>query len=99
MLSGWNTHFFLSHPICIKYNKGFYLKEGRKLAFFICHQQWLDKNHPFRKNKKSFGKGKAKNSTSPQRLIWIDIWERTFLLLKVNRYKMGKLLGFKEEHN
>ncbi|XP_033139196.1 uncharacterized protein LOC117130448 [Brassica rapa] len=58
MLSGWTTHGKLSCTICMEDCKAFYLTNGRKTCWFDCHRRFLPRNHPLRKNKKDFLKGK-----------------------------------------
>ena len=44
----------------------FSLKHGRKTCWFDCHRKFLEKGHPFRKNKSDFKKGRvAKNDLPP----------------------------------
>ncbi|XP_020886399.1 uncharacterized protein LOC110229805 [Arabidopsis lyrata subsp. lyrata] len=58
MLSGWTTHRRISCPICMEDTKSFWLPGGRKTCWFDCHRRFLPLNHPLRKDKKHFVKGK-----------------------------------------
>ncbi|KAG7528519.1 hypothetical protein ISN44_Un175g000020 [Arabidopsis suecica] len=58
MLSGWTTHGRISCPICMEDTKSFWLPGGRKTCWFDCHRRFLPLNHPLRKDKKHFVKGK-----------------------------------------
>lgn len=83
MLSGWSTHGVLSCPYCMKLSKAFYLKEGRKPTFFDCHRQFLPFDHSFRKDKKSFYRGKVEKSTPPQRPSGDEVWAQVNHLPKI----------------
>nr|GEV27796.1 hypothetical protein [Tanacetum cinerariifolium] len=102
MLSGWSTHGRLSSPYCMEKSKAFHLKHGRKTSFFDCHRQFLPKDHPFRRNKDSFTKGRVENNTPPSRLSGLETWRRVQKYPKVTdeRYPIGKNLpGFRACHN
>ncbi|XP_010456912.1 PREDICTED: uncharacterized protein LOC104738435 [Camelina sativa] len=69
MLSGWTTHGRLACPICMDDTNAFQLPAGRKTCWFDCHRRFLPANHPMRKDKKHFLKGKhAVNDYPPQYL-------------------------------
>ena len=59
MLSGWTTHGKLACPICMEDTNAFYLPNGRKTCWFDCHRRFLPRDHPLRKNRKDFLKGKS----------------------------------------
>ncbi|GJZ67548.1 hypothetical protein Tco_0630788, partial [Tanacetum coccineum] len=102
MLSGWSTHGRLSCPYCMEKSKAFHLKHGRKTSFFYCHRQFLPMNHPFRRNKDSFTKGRVENDTPPPRLSGLETWRRVHKYPKVTneRYPTDKNLpGFGVCHN
>ena len=75
MLSGWTTHGKLSCPICMEDTKAFYLTNGRKTCWFDCHRRFLPPNHPLRKNRKDFLKGKnAVNENPPDSLTGEQVY-------------------------
>ncbi|XP_048591404.1 uncharacterized protein LOC125576096 [Brassica napus] len=75
MLSGWTTHGKLSCPICMEDTKAFYLTNGRKTCWFDCHRRFLPPNHPLRKNRKDFLKGKnAVNEDPPDSLTGEQVY-------------------------
>ena len=49
MLSGWST---------IDYSYAFSLRRSGKVSWFDNHQKFLPQEHPFRRNKKAFTKGR-----------------------------------------
>lgn len=57
-------------------SKAFYLRNGRKVCYFDCHRQFLPMNHPFRKNKKDFMKGKVENNIPPRRRNGLEIFDQ-----------------------
>ncbi|XP_054813974.1 uncharacterized protein LOC129314536 [Prosopis cineraria] len=100
MLSGWSTHGVLSCPICMDQSKAFYLKEGRKPSFFDCHRQFLPSENPFRKDRKSFKKGKVEKSSPPRRLSGEGVLEKVCHFPSVmEKIGTNKLSGFGDEHN
>ncbi|XP_056843150.1 uncharacterized protein LOC130495698 [Raphanus sativus] len=75
MLSGWTTHGKLSCPICMEDIKAFYLPNGRKTCWFDCHRTFLPHDHPLRKNKRDFVKGKhAVNDFPPESLTGEQVY-------------------------
>ena len=52
-ISGWNTKCSLACPSCNYDKQSHWLIYGRKFSY-IGHKQFLDSNHRFRKQKKSF---------------------------------------------
>lgn len=76
MLSGWSTAGKLGCPICMDDSKAFYLQNGRKVCYFDSHRQFLPMDHPFRKNKKDFIKGKVENNVPPRRRSGHDILDK-----------------------
>nr|GEV54169.1 hypothetical protein [Tanacetum cinerariifolium] len=87
MLSGWSTHGRISCPYCMEKSKAFHLKHGRKTSFFYSHRQFLPKDHPFRRNKDYFTRGRVENDTPPPRLSGLETWRR------VHKYPKQKELG------
>ena len=100
MLSGWSTHGVLSCPYCMENNNAFYLKDGKKVSFFDCHRQFLPMNHSFRKDRKSFRKGKVERSIPPPRLSSEEVWRQLYDLPKnFDHPTLDKLSGFGDQHN
>ncbi|KAL3379999.1 hypothetical protein AABB24_000568 [Solanum stoloniferum] len=64
-LSGWSTVGNLAYPYCMEETQSFRLKHGRKTSWFDCHRMFLDQNHPFRRDRKNFRKGKTVQRSSP----------------------------------
>ncbi|GAA0158693.1 hypothetical protein LIER_15649 [Lithospermum erythrorhizon] len=56
---GWITHGKLACPFCMDEKNSHYLLNGRKVSWFDCHQKFLPRNHPDRKNRVTFRKGKV----------------------------------------
>jgi len=65
MLSGWSTAGNLACPYCMEETQSFRLKHGRKTSWFDCHRMFLDQNHPFRRDRKNFRKGKTVQRSPP----------------------------------
>ncbi|XP_058003717.1 uncharacterized protein LOC131180116 [Hevea brasiliensis] len=65
MLSGWSTAGRLACPYCVDYSDAFSLSHGGKISWFDSHRKFLPQNHPFRRNRVNFLKGKACTNESP----------------------------------
>ncbi|GAB2269293.1 hypothetical protein Dimus_038764 [Dionaea muscipula] len=76
MLSGWGTTRKLACPYCMENSKAFSLSHGRKTSFFDCYRQFLASNHAFRRDKKSFYKGRVERSLPPPGLTGEEIFNR-----------------------
>ena len=88
----------LSGPKNAEMNKGmedckaFYLPNGKKTCWFDCHRRFLPHNHPLRKNKKDFLKGKhALNDFPPESLTSEQVYSER--LNGVNPPKTSKCGG------
>lgn len=99
MLSGWMTRGKLACPICMEHSKAFSLAHSRKTSWFDCHRKFLPQNHPYRRNKTAFTKGRAETSTPPQRLSGQEVWERVRHLPSVEESSDQHPLGYGVEHN
>jgi len=55
----------LACPYCMEETQSFRLKHGRKTSWFDCHRMFLDQNHPFRRDRKNFRKGKTVQRSPP----------------------------------
>ena len=77
MLSGWTTAGRLGCPICMERSKAFTTSNFHKVCYFDCHRQFLPLNHAYRRNKKSFKKGRVETSPPPPRFSSLDIWNKS----------------------
>ena len=59
MLSGWSTTGKLACPYYMENSDAFSLSKGGKTSWFDNHHKLLLMEHPFRRNKKAFRKGKT----------------------------------------
>lgn len=75
MLSGWNTFGKKACPYCMDNSKAFWLKHGGKVSWFDCHRQFLDSDHPFRKNKTAFCKNRVENDSAPHIMSGEELWQ------------------------
>ncbi|XP_010476476.1 PREDICTED: uncharacterized protein LOC104755719 [Camelina sativa] len=107
MLSGWTTHGKLSCPVCMEDTKSFYLPNGRKVCWFDCHWRFLPHDHPLRRNKKDFLKGKdALREYPPQSLTGEQVYYERLAEVKPPKTKdVGgnghekKTAGYGKQHN
>ncbi|KAK1354688.1 DUF4216 domain-containing protein [Heracleum sosnowskyi] len=65
MLSGWKTAGHLACPHCDHDHDAYNLSHGGKTTWFDNHRKFLPANHPFRKNKNWFTKGKTMTESAP----------------------------------
>ncbi|XP_039116570.1 uncharacterized protein LOC120252166 [Dioscorea cayenensis subsp. rotundata] len=75
MLSGWSTAGKLACPYCMEDSDAFTLTKGGKTSWFDNHSKFLQPNHPYRRNKKWFLKGKLVKKATPQVKSGIQILE------------------------
>ncbi|KAL2318436.1 hypothetical protein Fmac_032312 [Flemingia macrophylla] len=100
MLSGWGTQGKLACPHCMEHSKAFTLQNGGKNSWFDSHRRFLPANHTFRKNKKSFIKGKVETAGPPPTLTPDQVWHRVKdLPLVTESPNLPKLRGYGESHN
>nr|XP_017239698.1 PREDICTED: uncharacterized protein LOC108212485 [Daucus carota subsp. sativus] len=100
MLSGWSTHGKLACPYCMEHTKSFNLQKGRKPCWFDCHRRFLPADHPFRRNREHFRKGKIENDNPLPRLSGTEVRARVMRLPVVPFGKNDKKInGFGESHN
>ncbi|XP_074355949.1 uncharacterized protein LOC141695614 [Apium graveolens] len=100
MLLGWSIHRKLACPYCMEHTKSFTLQKGRKPCWFDCHRRCLPENHPFRRNRENFRKGKVENDRPVPRLSGTEMRARVMKLPVIpfdNNDK--KISGFGESHN
>ncbi|GKV44641.1 hypothetical protein SLEP1_g51803 [Rubroshorea leprosula] len=95
MLSRWSTHGKLTCPYCMENLKAFWLEHGQKTSFFYYHRQFLPPDHPFRRNKNDFMKGRTENGTMPKRLSSYEMHSRIHWLPDILPHKQG-IHGFGE---
>ncbi|XP_074323740.1 uncharacterized protein LOC141660653 [Apium graveolens] len=100
MLCGWSTHGKLACPYCMERTKSFTLPKGRKPCWFDCHRRFLPEDHPFRRNRENFRKGKVENDIPVPRLSGTDMRSCVMRLPDVPFGKNDKkIIGFGESHN
>jgi hypothetical protein len=99
MLSGWMTMGKLACPICMENSKAFTLAVSKKTTWFDCHRQFLRQNHPYRRNKIAFTKGRVETSIPPRRLSGQEMWERVQNLPSVEESKEHKPPGYGVKHH
>ena len=73
-LSGYNVKGHKACPICEKNTTSHQLKNGRKTVY-LCHQRFLQANHPYQRLKKAFN-GHQENEKAPTPLTSIQIHEK-----------------------
>ena len=54
MLSGWSTAGRYACPYCMDDSQAFYLTHSKKMCWFDCHRRFLDRSHPYRRNRTNF---------------------------------------------
>ncbi|KAK1369206.1 hypothetical protein POM88_035298 [Heracleum sosnowskyi] len=94
MLSGWKTAGHLACPHCAHDHDAYNLSHGGKTTWFDNHRKFLPTNHPFRKNKNWFTKGKTVTELAPPVRTGEDVLQEIemFGLMKIT--ELGS-----EEHN
>ena len=98
MLSGWSTAGLLGCPICMEKTKCFRLQHGKKACYFGCHRQFLDRKHPYRKDKKAFLKGVVEKDGPPPRLNGEEIWNRVRNIQSAIENPRGMPYGYLTDH-
>ena len=94
MLSGWKTAGHLACPHCAHDHDAYSLSHGGKTTWFDNHRKFLPANHPFRKNKNWFTKGKIVTESAPPVRTGEDVFQEieSLGLMKVTELES-------EEHN
>ena len=92
---GWSTSGKYACPHCMGYTDAFSLRYGQKTCWFDCHRKFLRVDHPFRKNRDNFKRGKrAINDYPPPILNGNDI------LREIEHLGLRKITEVRaEEHN
>ena len=89
-------------PYCMEHTKSFNLSHGRKPCWFDCHRRFLLVDHPFRRNRENFRKGKVKNDMSAPRLSGTEMLDRVMRLPKIQFGQIAAseiINGFGDSHN
>ncbi|XP_074307835.1 uncharacterized protein LOC141642788 [Silene latifolia] len=73
MLSGWKTKGKFACPSCNHETDSLYLNHSKKMCY-MDNRKFLDLQHPWRKNKKSFN-GKVEERLPPKPLSGFDVFE------------------------
>nr|XP_017219141.1 PREDICTED: uncharacterized protein LOC108196387 isoform X2 [Daucus carota subsp. sativus] len=94
MLSGWKTAGHLACPHCAHEHDAYNLKHGGKPTWFDNHRKFLPANHPFRKNKNWFTKGKVVSEFPPPIRTGEDVLQEIESLGLMKITELGS-----EEHN
>ncbi|RDX98752.1 hypothetical protein CR513_18290, partial [Mucuna pruriens] len=84
MLSSWSTHGKIVCPYCIKHNKSFVLKHGRKCCWFDCHHQYLPLEHSFHHDRYFLKNSTIERSLPPPQQKGIEIMSRVSQLKDFN---------------
>ena len=81
-------------------SKAFTTLNFHKVCYFDCHRQFLSLNHAYRRNKKSFKKGRVETSPPPPRLSSLDVWNKVaHLLLCLESQEEKDFPSYGVEHN
>ncbi|KAL8107763.1 hypothetical protein AgCh_024241 [Apium graveolens] len=76
----WSTDGKLACPYCMEHTKSFTLQKGRKPCWFDYHHRFLPENHPFRRNRENFRKGKVENDSPVPQLSGTEMRARVMRL-------------------
>lgn len=101
MLSGWSTHGKLACPYCMDKMNADFLPHSKKPSWFDCHRCFLPEDHPFRKQRFNFTKGKEDHNEPPPRLSGDDMFEAVSRLpenLWGKKYAKHQIQGFGVKH-
>ncbi|KAK1359427.1 DUF4216 domain-containing protein [Heracleum sosnowskyi] len=94
MLSGWTTAGHLACPHCAHDHDAYNLSHGGKTTWFDNHRKFLPTNHPFRKNKNWFTKGKTVSESAPPIRTGEDVLQEIESLGLMKITELGS-----DEHN
>ncbi|XP_057548135.1 uncharacterized protein LOC130826571 [Amaranthus tricolor] len=86
MLSGWSTAGRYACPYCMDDSQAFYLTHSKKVCWFDCHRRFLDKSHPYRRNRTNFRAGIVEKRDPPFIRTGFELLDELdqFGFLKVN---------------
>ena len=93
----WCVHGRFPCPQCKAALKFHWLPAGGKYSCFDLHRQFLPMDHPFRKDKKNFMKGKVVKHSAPPALTGAQINEQ-LKSMEPDPNRPGYFLGYNEEH-
>ncbi|XP_057526571.1 uncharacterized protein LOC130805802 [Amaranthus tricolor] len=65
MLSRWSTAGRYAYPYCMDDSQAFYLTHSKKMSWFDCHRRFLDRSHPYRRNRTNFRSGLVEKRDPP----------------------------------
>ena len=91
MLCGWGIHGRLGCFYCMEKTKAFQLQYGGKATWFDATRCMLPPNHPFRRDRKNFIKGRVENDPPPPRLTGEQLLDIVSLIPDIKWGKTGKL--------
>ncbi|KAK1359643.1 hypothetical protein POM88_044117 [Heracleum sosnowskyi] len=94
MLFGWKTDGHLACPHCAYDHYAYNLSHGGKTTWFDNHRKFLHANHPFRKNKNWFTKGKTMTESPPPVRTGEDVYQEIESLGLMKVTELGS-----DEHN
>ena len=93
----WCVHGRFPCPQCKAALKFHWLPAGGKYSCFDLHRQFLPTDHPFRKDKKNFMKGKVVIHSAPPALMGAQIHEQ-LKSMEPDPKRPGYFLGYNSEH-
>ncbi|XP_057543445.1 uncharacterized protein LOC130821673 [Amaranthus tricolor] len=65
MLSGWSIAGRYACPYCMDDSQAFYLTHSKNMCWFYCHRRFLDRSHPYRRNRINFRSGVVEKRDPP----------------------------------
>ncbi|KAL0435018.1 UNVERIFIED_CONTAM: hypothetical protein Sradi_0209700 [Sesamum radiatum] len=99
MLSSWSTAGIMGCPICMDNTQAFHLQHSRKACYFDCHRQLLKAEHPYRRNKKAFTKGRVEKNEAPPRANGEEVWHSVRYFKSAIEEPLSYPPGYGTEHN
>ena len=89
MISGWSTSGVNIYPYCMDDSNVVYLRHSRKVSWFDSHRRFLERRHPYRKNRINFSHRAIQKDIRP------DIHTGNELLEELDR--LGFLRVFEDD--
>ncbi|KAL8091929.1 hypothetical protein AgCh_034267 [Apium graveolens] len=97
---GKNLDVYLDASYCMEHTKSFTLQKGQKPCRFDYHRRFFPEDHPFRRKRENFRKGKVENDRPIPRLSGTEMRARVTRLPIVLFGKNDKKISdFGESHN
>ena len=94
MMSGWSTSGMHACPYCMDDSKVVNLRHSRKVSWFNSHKIFLDRRHPYRRNRINFSHGVVEKDIRP------DMCTGNELLEDLNRFGFLRVFeGDASEYN